>query len=485
MYPLVIAVALVSIFVRAFFPDSDTFFIIKTGEYIVENGMVPTVNPFVMHDGFGIIVQQWLFDVLIYGIYAIGGNVGLYWYSLGVMVVAMVLMYRFFGLYSQNKNLKMLLMAACAVIGARYMVARPTSLSFLLCLMAVMVMETYRQNRKWPVLLWLPVISLLLINIHASMWPVMFVLLVPFIFFDKLPQVKELGFWKAVVRWIKEWFEKWKWALLAIVGMVLVGFVNPNGIRGMGYLLLSYSSAIQADLIMELQVPEIASGFGILIILSILLLLEYIRRYRKDADFAKVYMAVGTIFLAMMHIRDMCFLFFGMTPIVLEMCGNAWIGLKRKEHKGNGPYVALIMCHVCLFAFLGLFAVNGGSLEIVDSNTSPVEAVAYLDQYDKDKVVLFTEFNNGAFMEFNDYKAYMDARPELFQEKINGKEDIYTEYLTVHLGTVDFEEFLEKYQFTHLIVGDGRPLSAYLTAHPSFACVVDGNGYALFERIAQ
>lgn len=481
LYPFIFAVGFALMVIKAVFPNSDTFFIIKTGEYIVQNGIVPTVNPFVIHEGYGIIVQQWLFDVLIYLFYSIGGFFGVYLYSACILVITMLMMYRFFGLYSQNKQLKIFLMAACIMFGCSFMVARPTSISFLLCLSAVMVMETYRQKQKPAVLFWLPVISLLMINFHASMWPVMFVLLVPFLFFDSLPRFKEFGFKKALGIYFSEWFHKWKLALLAVLGMVLIGFLNPNGIRGMGYLVLSYGSANMANVISELKVPQITSTCGILCILAIILLIMYMHSHRNNIDFAKFYMAAGTIILAMMHYRDMWFLFFGMTPIILTLVKNFQLK-NNKEFPSAVPYLVLNVCHVLVIAVLGILLLNVGNLDVKDSNATPIEALEYLDCKSKDEIVLFTEFNNGAFMEFHDYKVYMDARPELFQKKINGKENVYTEYLLVYTGSADFEAFLNKYGFTHLIVLDGTAFSGYLSAHDGFDAVCDGNGYRLFER---
>ena len=63
-------------------PDSDTFFLAAAGRYIVENGEIPTVNPFVIHENFGIVIQQWGFDVIIYSMYNAMGNFGLVLYIL-------------------------------------------------------------------------------------------------------------------------------------------------------------------------------------------------------------------------------------------------------------------------------------------------------------------------------------------------------------------------------------------------------------------
>lgn len=306
--PLIVATAFALLLVRVAFPNSDTFFIIRTGEYIVENGVVPTVNPFVIHDGFQIIVQQWLFDVLIYKVYDIGGITGLYVYSAVVLFAWMFMLYKFLGLYSSNAQVKVWVLSLCTVIAGLFVVARPTSLSFLMCLSVVMVMETYRKNRQARILLLLPVVSLLTINLHASMWPLLFVLMLPFIFPGKLPQVKELGLKKGIWVYVRDCFVEWRLVLLAVVGMVLAGFVNPNGLNGMRYLLLSYGSATTNSMIAELQPPKVNSYLGVLIILSILLLFQYANKFRKDMDFAKFYMAAGTIFLAMMHNRDIWFL---------------------------------------------------------------------------------------------------------------------------------------------------------------------------------
>lgn len=485
LLPLVGAFSFALILVKAGFPNSDTFFIIKTGEYIVENGIVPTINPFIIHEGFGIIVQQWLFDVMIYHIYNIGGNMGLFVYSAVVLLVAMVMMYKFFGFYSDNVKLKVLLLSLCTVIAGIFAVARPTSISFLMCLSVVMVMEVYRKTQRWPILLLLPVLSLATINFHASMWPILFVLMVPYIFPDKLPQVKTLGLWKGLGVFFHAWFRKWKWVLLAMLGMLLAGFVNPNGLRGMCYLLLSYGSATTANRIAELQAPKVNAYDGICVIVSTLLLFHYVVKFRGGMDFAKFYMAAGTTLLAATHGRNLWFLFFGTTPLFLSFFNAYHPKRKLKEYRSAVPYAVMVLCYVCIIVVLLYVPVGFGSLEVRDNHTAPVEAASYLDKWseaNQDEIVLFTEFNNGAFMEMNGHQVYIDARPELFQKKINGKEDIYNEYLTIVAGTADFPAFFEKYSFTHLIVSDGTMISGYLMADDSYQLVVDGNGYCLFER---
>ena len=118
-----------------------------------------------------------------------------------------------------------------------------------------------------------------------------------------------------------------------------------------------------------------------------------------------------------------------------------------------------------------------------DSVLTPIVAADYLDLVARQKAVLYTEFNNGAYMEWRGYQVYMDARPELFQTEINGQEDVYTEYVNVQNGTIDYAEFLDKYGFTYLIVSDGALLGMYLSLDTGYEVVVEGNGYTMYERI--
>lgn len=478
-FPLILAVVLSLVLIKASFPNSDTFFIIATGEHIVENGAVPTVNPFVIHDGFITIVQQWLFDVLIYHIHDIGGNFGLYLYSAAVLFVTLFMMYKFFGLYSKNTKLKLLLLSFCSVLASIFVVARPTSLSFLMCLSTVMVMESYRKAKKRRILFALPIFSLITINIHASMWPMLFVLIIPFIFPDSLPKIKSQGI-SGLTQYMREWFCKWKWVLLAMAGMLIAGFINPNSVNGMTYVFMSYGSATSSNLISELKSPVVASFIGIIIVISLLLWFKYLDKFRGKMDFAKFYMASGTLILAAMHNRNLWFLFFGITPLLFVFFDKITWKTKSKE-KPTGVYAILNVCYLCIVLVLSLLPIGYGSLAVKDSYISPVQAAAYLDDLNKNDVVLFTEFNNGAYMELCGHKVYIDARPELFQEKINGKEDIYEEYILVRSGLVDFEEFFSKYQFTHLLVDDGTPLSGFLKSFDSCELVVDGSGYCLYE----
>lgn len=57
-------------------PNNDMWWMISTGRYIVENREIPKINPFTIHNGYRIIVQQWLTAIFNYEIYIHFGNSG-------------------------------------------------------------------------------------------------------------------------------------------------------------------------------------------------------------------------------------------------------------------------------------------------------------------------------------------------------------------------------------------------------------------------
>ena len=71
----VMAILLIAIFCFSISPvtlQNDTFYTIKTGEYIVKNG-IDMKDPFSFHE-LEYTYPHWLYDVGIYYIYSIGGH---------------------------------------------------------------------------------------------------------------------------------------------------------------------------------------------------------------------------------------------------------------------------------------------------------------------------------------------------------------------------------------------------------------------------
>ena len=67
--------------------QNDTFYTIKVGEHIVQNG-IDMQDPFSWHEGLAYTYPHWLYDVGMYLIYQVGGMVGIY---LSTVILACIL----------------------------------------------------------------------------------------------------------------------------------------------------------------------------------------------------------------------------------------------------------------------------------------------------------------------------------------------------------------------------------------------------------
>ena len=70
----IMAIILIAIFCFAISPktlQNDTFYTIKIGEYVMQNG-VTGMDPFSWHEGLEYVYPHWAYDVAMYLIYVIG-----------------------------------------------------------------------------------------------------------------------------------------------------------------------------------------------------------------------------------------------------------------------------------------------------------------------------------------------------------------------------------------------------------------------------
>lgn len=478
----------VPMIVKTATPDTDTFFLMTTGRYIVETGTVPTINPFVIHEGFEMVVQQWGFDIIMYELYDHFGNPGLIAYILVAYTLMLALLNRYIGLFTKNSWTKAIVMLISGTIFLPFATARPTSFTILSFISLLYCVEQYQRTSKTKYLIPLPIISLMQINMQSSTWPLLFVLIIPYIFPHNLYKKDQ------TTNALRQWWDKYRRLLFTMGLMLGLGFVNPNGWNGILYVFQSYTNVSSKCQISELMPPALTSKFGILCIMAIVTLTVFVTiRVPKiktglsglHDDITRFYMAAGTTLLACMHLRNSWYLIIGVMPMIAVMMDKLPAPPIKQSEQSNVKCILKLACTFilpCILSVVLCISANYSQFSSVDNPFAPKEAVKYLDTLPKESITLYNEFNAGAYMEWEGYQVYFDARPELFSIEINKKEDVLTEYSQLESGEADYQAFLDKYNFTHLIVSN--PLFAmYLDMHENYQVVVEGNQYALYERV--
>ena len=525
--------------------DNDGWFILNSGRYVLENG-IPVTEPFTIHEGLHFVMQQWLTDVLYWEIYHYAGMGGLLC-MLHVAAIALIYAYyRLAKLVSRgNEHTAIVLsMFMGVLVCLTFIRTRPQLLSSLIFILEIFCLESYLQTRKKKYILLLPILSLLLINLHAAMWPMLLVFLLPYLIENLLQKKLPCQFATEQVLDVR--------TFLTAAGLILLcGFINPYGWEAMTYVFRSYGYEEINMIVGEMHALDIHLPLGKLyyaIFLGILVLYA-----RKSLPVRYVLLTVGTIYMALNAVRSIfLFLVVGTVPVAFIYC--QWKGLRDtadvEQQKKNRRirsimiglltvtvifiiskrheeiYESILQFHAgCLYLVLSGFAMAllaeiyrwtkhsfkqhlqriccifivcsllGGIFLLVGNKIrtfrerQPVEtAVEYLlQQDDAADILLWTNYDNGDFAEFRGIKCYMDTRAEVFLKENNQQKDIFHEYGSLENGKLHYKEFADRYHFTYYLTENSDILYTYLADDPEYQIIYEDdnskNKIRIFRRI--
>ena len=455
--------------------DNDIWFLLNSGRYVLQHG-IPFIEPFTMHRQMSFVMQQWLTDVVYWGIYSKLGATGLIATVFVLFGGILAVVYRLARYLAQGNRVPAVLAAFLSgLLLSPYMVTRPIVFTLLILALELYFLERFVGDSKPAFLLPLPVLSALLINLHAAMWPIQFVLLLPYAvdsFRFRVFAVEGQGYPK-------------RFLFPAIALMLGAGFANPYGFRAMTYLFRSYGYA-QINQVNEMQPANINTALG-MVIFGAFLLIGAIYLFKRGGKTRLRYalLTLGTAVLALSSVRSFAlFALCGVFPLAYWLRD---LQLPQRTKSAAKGARALRLGLVAL-VLLGLFALV--RLEpkspAEQAGTPPVAgAVNYLlDQGSPEDMVLYTGYNDGGYAEFMGFHPYLDPRAEVFVERNNGSRDIMSEYFQLQAGQIYYKDVLDRYGFTHLIVPESDMLHTYLPYDGDYSLVYDDGEYTVYQRNA-
>lgn len=449
--------------------DNDGWFILNNGRYILEHG-IPHQNPFTWVEELDVVLQQWAYSVFIYSIYQWFGVIGIFFTCCLLHVSCMAIFCRIAKLKGVNKKIALVLCSVMFLAGSGFLSIRPTFITVFLLLWQVYVMERYKQDGiTWK--LWqLVLISVLEINLHAAIWPIHFIMLLPYL----VPPIPNLF----VTFKPKHYSVKPLAAVIPL--MAAAGFLNPYGMDAIKYVFLSYGKELNDAGILELAAPSFQDS-GLIFIFLLGGILWWVALHRdKELDSAFFYILCGTTLMGTMHLRNLIYAYFGILLFLCEITKHTKHEVKNKLY---GTIAFTILAGSITFIWIGISsAVFDYKQE--DDLYSPVKAIEYLDKHENKDVKVFTIFNNGAYFEWSGYKCFVDPRPELYFKKLNHKADIFKEYqeLINTTNPKQIDAFFDKYPCDYACVSKGESLNLYLSMQEGWEPVVDSKEYTLYRQ---
>lgn len=453
--------------------NNDLWFLLNSGRYVLQHG-IPTIEPFTLHQNFSFVMQQWLSAVIFWCVYSKLGAVGIFAlvFLLYCAIVAVIcalcwhisggnLFATFLGSMLSSAMLKML------------MVSRPMSFTLLILILELYLVERFISSSKSRFLIPLPVLSALLINLHAAMWPIQFVLLLPYMidaFRFKLWVLEGQGYPK-------------RYFFPAISLMFAAGFLSPYGWDAMTYVFRSYGFA-EISFVTEMQPPNIGEATGMMIFGALFLVLAfYLLKKERETKLRYALLTFGTAVLTLSSMRSVAFFAIcGFFPLSYLLRNVTLPEKKAASEKG------VLRLRILLIALVAL--VSGGMIvqhfaSFDEKKTLPevADAVNYLvEKEPRENMKLYVGYNNGGYAEFMGLRPYLDPRAEVFVKKNNHVSDVMKEYYLLQSGQLYYKTMLDKYQFTHLLVSKGDTLYTYLPYDADYERVYQDGDFAVYRR---
>lgn len=410
--------------------DSDMYFIIATGREILENG-IPHTNVWTIDPGQSIVVQQWLYAVIL----ALVDKAGYAGFSVFIAAQFLVFAYLwvyFFSLREVPAKLSILALVMLSMPAQDYMFStRPQLVTMILILGTCICMEKFRRtlNGKW--LIGLPILICLEMQFHLSMWVLHFAVIlayaVPAFYFrpfDKKFQDDSLLIHpKKHIRSVI----KVGVAMLAMIGAL---FINPYGVDGALYLVNSFRAhTFDYVQVMEVNATTFISPQGATICLCIVLFLVAWKLGTLRGTTINI--TAGFCFMMMLAIRNNTCCIFVMAFVVRDILAAIKDKTDAIDWKKD---LKVYIVPVLLFADL-IFVTNFlASCENVFANGNGSETnlpgiIEVIRQDYNEDMHIFTGFNDGAYFEYEGFKnIYIDARPELYMSAFTGDKDILIDY---------------------------------------------------------
>lgn len=417
--------------------DTDGWFLLATGREIVYNG-IPFENPWSLDPGQGIIVQQWLHDVWLYGWYSLAGYTGVATSVVVPLAIAAIAYYFLIERLTRgcrHQGITWLLYAVGFFQMFPYISIRPTLWSAGCLFVTLNILFAWHEDGNVRALWLLPAVTLLQVNLQAAMWPLCLAACLSFL----LPEIGELHI-KTFKTDMVDWYTYRIPLLRACLLMCIASLFNPYGFGGAIYTVLSMGAASYGNVIREMR-PFISSpndSYGIVCTMVCIVIPIAIAIIKgKVPNTGVLAFWIAAVVMGVLKIR--CFWIAWTVSFVVcaYLCGIGRTGIEREE-EGSAIrlmpvlFIGVLLATSVLNASEAARSSNGTTASgwsAFDQETAPiVDALKGTDAriFSSDETLM-------NYFEWEDIKVSYDMRPEIWAKAIAGERthDDYKRYVDV------------------------------------------------------
>ena len=539
----IVAIILIAIFCVCITPvtfQNDTFYTIKIGEFIKNNG-IDMMDHFSWHENLNYTYPHWLYDFCTYLVYSIAGFKGTYIVTCILSIVLGISIFYVVSKLTKNKSISFIITVIAIYLLKSYIAARAQLVTFILFIWEIYFIEKFIENRKIKYGIGLIGIALLIANLHVATWPFFFVLFLPyiaeyllagisdFIIYKKLKifilkhkikvsnkknidsakikklesELKDLESKVSKIKIKRETESKnaykilikknknVKFLIIIMIICALTGLLTPLGETPYTYLYKTMQGNTTENISEHLPMT-LAKNTNAMCVLEVLLaILIFTKTKIKLSD---LFMIIGLSYLMLSTRRQFSmFVLIGtviFTRLILnliEIYAKEWDVEIEKTFQNIAVVISLVF-------LMGIWSYSYIKPKLddkfVDSNSYPVAACDYiLENIDLDNARFYNEYNYGSYMLFRGIPVFIDSRADLYAPEFSGNkdEDIFSDFINTSSVSKFYEETFEKYNITHVILGKGSKTNMIITKtnDENYKELYSDDNFVIYERLKE
>lgn len=455
-------------FLGGFIIGCDVYYFIPSGAYIEQYGF-PHELSFSVHAGehFHYIMQQWLFALWDWKVYQAFGLYGILFCGYLANIAFLLLLHRLLLCVSGGR--RGLAFAETFLAGFFLLIldiGRPYTLTCCFLLIELLFLQ---QLRAHPALLrcgyvLFPLLSVLEINLHAAMWPMLLVFLLPYFFESTLGRLT----------FFSSRFDSTQAlpcrTLAVYAGLIFVfALLNPYGLEMLGYGISNCGTPSLRYISKEMRpmLENNPAGVMILLCFSCYTIWKWLRFHFA---LAPLLLLLGTCLMALLSVRSVILFFLG-AALVFAYLGRCEFQFHWSECKQRRCLRGLAVFMSFFLLFLGIFGPR---------ETIPLDLTAGFQAIQQDAACRGEEIGNvyaiirqGNLLTLHGVPAYHYSCDEAFTKKMNRQKDVLAEYHDVQTGQLPYDAFARRYDFHYFWVEMDDALYDALASDENYTLIYD------------
>ena len=540
----ILAVIAILLFCFAITPktlQNDTYYTIKIGEHIMENG-IDMKDPFSWHENLPYTYPHWAYDVATYQIFNFGENIGIDGFNaiyIATVILAMilgVLLYFVASKLCKNQLIAFLITFACIYLLQNFIAARAQLVTYILFVLQILFIEQFLETKKKRYAVGLIIIPIIIANVHLAVWPFYFVLFLPYVaeylialiadanlyYRIKIKlnknKVKRLTLKKASqekidkltkrIDELQEMQEKSiarkqerrnnpyriilkknsaaKWLIVIMIICAFTGLLTPLGDTPYTYLIKTMQGNTMSNISEHLPLTLINNRSILAVFILFLAILIFTDTKITLRD---LFMLGGLTLLCFMSRRQIS-LFVIVCGFIFEKLLVSLINKYDKDGcdkltKAMTSWLGKIVTILVVILISLYFYSNKIYSKVVDDSTYPVAACDYIiENLDTKTMRIYNEYNYGSYLLYRGIPVFIDSRAELYTPQFNGVagRDIFSDYINISSISTYYEDKFESYGITHVIVKRNAKLNMFLSRDKKYKQLYVDKYYVIYER---